>query len=371
MTYSTTTPPQSPADTLACRASGSFQQWLAESGGSLVLSTYQSEQVALVGWRNHQITLLPRTFQKPMGLAVQGDRLALAGKHEVYHFANASDLAPAYLEHQPGRYDALFLPRLTYYSGDLNVHEVAFCQDELWVVNTRFSCLASLSPDFSFVPRWQPPFISELAPEDRCHLNGLAIAQNTPKYATALGETNTPSGWRAQKAIGGILIDIAQNAILCRGLSMPHSPRWWGDRLWVLNSGAGELLTVNPTTGETTVVCVLPGFLRGFTCVGDYALIGLSRIRETNIFGGLPLQERFEDLVCGVAIVHLPSGNRVGLLEFTAGYTELSDLQFLPSHPQPNLLSPDKPAVRQAFTTPDFSYWLRPHNAVPASTPST
>lgn len=334
----------------------------------MVLSTYQSGKVALIGWHGRQMTLLPRSFQKPMGMAIQGTRLALATQHEVWQFANAPELAADYLLHQPGRYDALFLPRLTHYTGDLHLHDIAFVDETLWVVNTRFSCLASLSADFSFVPRWQPGFISELAPEDRCHLNGLAIAHNAPKFATALGETDTVGGWRAHKATGGVLIDIPSNTVIRRGLSMPHSPRWHGDRLWLLNSGAGELLTIDPTTGEATVVCVLPGFLRGLACVGDYALIGLSQIREHLIFGGLPIQDRFDTLVCGVAIVQLSTGNLVGLFEFTTGCQEIGDIQFLPNITQANLLNTDKPAIREAFTTPTFSYWLRPGNEIhPAS----
>ena len=72
-------------------------------------------------------------------------------------------LAHDYLEEQPGRYDALYLPRTTYHTGDLNIHDMALLKDELWVAVTRFSCLAKLSYDFSFVPVWRPWFVSDLA----------------------------------------------------------------------------------------------------------------------------------------------------------------------------------------------------------------
>jgi uncharacterized protein (TIGR03032 family) len=142
-------------------------------------------------------------------------------------------------------------------------------------------------------------------------------------------------------------------------MAMPHSPRWYDDRLWVLNSGTGELLTVEPSTGESTVVCRLPGYLRGLCFVGPFALVGMSKIREKHIFGGLPIQERAERLICGVAVIDLRTGLMAGIFEFTSGCEELYDVQFLPGIRRPMILNLEKPAVRQAITNPDSSFWLR------------
>lgn len=329
----------------------------------MALTTYQSGKLVLIGWNGQQMTVLLRAFQRPMGIAVQGQRLVLATQHEVWQFANAPELAAHYLEHQPGRYDALYLPRVAHYTGDLKVHEVGYVGEEVWLVNTRFSCLSSLSTDFSFVPRWQPPFISELAPEDRCHLNGIAIAQNVPRFVTAFGETDTARGWRANKATGGVVIDVTHNTVLSRGLSMPHSPRYQGTDLLVLNSGAGELWRIDPTTGTHSVICVLPGFLRGLCCVGRTALIGLSQVRESHIFGGLPLQTRFPQLMCGVALVNLDTGEWFGTFEFTSQCQEIGDVAFIPHITRPNILTTEKIAAQEAFTTPSFAYWLRPNHS--------
>ncbi len=319
----------------------------------------------MLGWDGTQVTLLLRQFQKPMGIALQGQQLAIATQHDVCLFANAPNLAPTYLEDQPGRYDALYLPRTLYFTGDLNIHDIAFGNDGLWVVNTRFSCLATLSSEFSFIPRWRPPFISDDVPEDRCHLNGLAMVAGQPRYVTALGETNMVGGWRDNKQSGGILIDVERHEVIVRGLSMPHSPCWHGDRLWVLNSGAGELWQVEPESGQHQVVCTLPGFLRGLCCVGNWAIVGLSQIRESHIFGDLPVQHRFPQLSCGIAIINLTTGELAGTLEFTHGCQEISAIQFLPQIYRPTILNAEKPATRQAFTTPEFSYWLRPSAELP------
>jgi len=345
---------------IACSASASFLEWLSGAGGSLCVSTYQAGKVAMIGWDGQQVTLLMRQFDKPLGLAVDGSRLALASRNVFWMFANSPPLAHDYLEDRPGRYDALYLPRATYHTGDLNTHDVAFDEEGVLLVAARFSCLARLSYDFSFSPVWKPGFVSDLVPEDRCHLNGLAVRDGRAQHVTALGTTDEPGGWRENKAKGGVLIDVESGEILLGGLAMPHSPRWYDGRLWVLNSGAGQFLQVDPSTGQSNVVCEMAGYLRGLCFVGPYALVGLSKIREKHIFGGLPVQHRYHDkLLCGVAVVDIRSGREVGFFEFTAGCEELYDVQFLPGVCRPTILNLEKPAVYQAITNCDSSFWLR------------
>ncbi len=349
---------------IECSASPSFQAWLAESGGSLCVSTYQAGKVAMIGFDGRQATLLMREFEKPLGIMADGDRLALATRNDIWMFANAPLLAYDYLEEQPGRYDALYLPRATYHTGDLNTHDMATDDEGLVLAATRFSCLARLTYDFNFAPIWRPKFVSDLVPEDRCHLNGLAIRDGKPRYVTALGTTDTAGAWRENKATGGVLIDIVSDEIMTAGLAMPHSPRWHDEKLWLLNSGAGELMSVDPETGKTSVVCGLPGYLRGLSFFGPYALVGLSKIREKHIFGGLPVQNRCDKLLCGVAVIDIRNGKQVGLFEYTTGCEEIYDVQFLPGVVRPTILNLDRPAARQAITNPDCSFWLRPSNQI-------
>jgi uncharacterized protein (TIGR03032 family) len=356
--------PQPDSAQLTCALEGDFEAWLAGCGGALAISTYQAGKVALVGWDGARVSLLMRDFEKPLGLAVRGRQIALATRNELLLLADAPLLAADYLPEARGRYDALFLPRVAWFTGDQNIHDVAFTEAGLVYVNTRFSCLARPSQEYSFEPLWRPSFVSDLVPEDRCHLNGLALRDGRPKWVTALGATDTPGGWRLGKAAGGVLVDVDTGETLLGSLSMPHSPRWHDDRLWVLNSGAGELLAVDPQTGQAEVVCALPGYLRGLTFVGPFALVGLSRIRERHIFGGLPIQSRVERLRCGMAVVDTRDGRTVGMFEFTSGCEELYEVAFLPGLRRPMILNPQKPAIRDAFTSPEASYWLRPENLI-------
>src|SRR5262245_18610499 len=294
-----------------------FGPLLGELGLSLLVATYQAGKLVVLR-QNDQGTLNThfRTFQRPMGLAVAGDRLALGTALEVWEYHNlpavARNLEPA------GSHDACFLPRQGHVTGDVQVHEMAWVprpgkdEPELWFVNTRFSCLCTREMPYSFAPRWRPKFITAIAPEDRCHINGLGVRDGQVRYATALGATDTPGGWRERKKDGGVLLDVAHDAVLARGLSMPHSPRWYAGKLWVLNSGEGGLGTVDPATGKYEEVASLPGFTRGLDFVGPLAFVGLSQVRESAVFSGIAIAERpVAERCCGVWVVNIRSGRVV------------------------------------------------------------
>jgi uncharacterized protein (TIGR03032 family) len=285
-----------------------------------------------------------------MGLAIDGDRLALGSLNQVWFFRNAPDIAPRV--EPAGMHDACFLPRTCHVTGDIGVHEMAWAGKELWIVNTRFSCLCTLDPDYSFVPRWRPPFVTALAPEDRCHLNGIAIIDGQPKYVTALGSSDIAGGWRADKPQGGILMDISNNEVLARGFCMPHSPRWHDSKLWILESGTGRLLMLDLATGQKQAVAEVPGFARGLAFAGRYAFIGLSKIRKTSAMDGVPLAERRDELKCGVAAVDTRSGQVIGLLEFETAVEEIFDVQILRGLRFPEVVGFQKEAVHHTFVVP-------------------
>ena len=202
------------------------------------------------------------------------------------------------------------------------------------------------------MPRWRPPFVTALAAEDRCHLNGLALSEGRPRYVTALGATDTAGGWRQDKAKGGCLLDVPSGKVLVRGLSMPHSPRWHGGRLWLLESGTGRLVLVDLPTGRRQAVAELPGFTRGLALLGPYAFIVLSKIRPTSAMDGVPLAERREQLKCGVAVVDLRSGQSIALLEFQSAVEEIFDVQLLPGLRFPEVVGFQKEAVHHTFIVP-------------------
>jgi uncharacterized protein (TIGR03032 family) len=230
---------------------------------------------------------------------------------------------------------------------------MAWAGKELWFVNTKFSCLCTTDIEHSFVPRWSPPFISRLLPEDRCHLNGLCIVDGKPRYVTALGQSDEPRGWRKNKANGGIIMDVTTNEIICEGLSMPHSPRIYADKLWVLESGKGALSTVNPDTGETQVVATVPGFSRGLDFYGNLAFVGLSQVRETAVFSGIPITEQKDERICGVWIINIENGEIVGFLRFEGSVQEIFAVQILAGIHFPEILESGNKLIGASYVLPD------------------
>lgn len=339
-----------PGSPFRSTATTNFAGLLALSRSSLLVTTYQTGRLLVLRERDGELNTHLRSFESPMGIAYRDGRLAMGTKSQVWTFHDMPRLA-ASLEPK-GLHDAAFAPRTVQFTGDIRVHDIAWAQGELWAVATRFSTLVTFDGQNSFVPRWCPPFITELAPEDRCHLNGLCVIDDRVRYVTMLGTSNEAGGWRPGKAHGGAIMDVESNEYVATGLSMPHSPRWHQGKLWVLESGEGGLCTVDLETGKVTTVARLPGFTRGLAFAGRYALVGLSEVREANTFGGLPLTARLENRECGVWIVDTETGETMGYLRFDDAVEEIFDVALLPGIRFPDVLEPGAPELLNAFAVP-------------------
>lgn len=348
----------------------SFPQILAEARASVLVTTYQAGKLVVLRNDDGLLNTHFRSFSKPMGLAVAGGRLAVGTSTEIDEFSNVPAVgakldaaggtggadAPARLP----KHDACFMPRRSHTTGDVQIHEMAWVGDELWFVNTAFSCLSTRSERNSFEVCWRPSFITHLLPGDCCHLNGLAMRDGRVRYVTALGETNEPGGWRANKRNGGVLIDVPANEIIARGLSMPHSPRWYRDRLWLLESGDGSIGTVDLATGKYEAVARLPGFTRGLSFLGPLAFIGLSQVRESATFSGIPLVERLEERTCGVWVVNIETGATVAFVKFEDALQEIFAVEVLPGISFPDVVNDDAELIGSSFVLPEEALALVP-----------
>lgn len=325
------TPPAIPM-----RGSDHLYHWLENERISLAFTTYQTNRLFLVGRKaDERLAVNERLFDKPMGLYARGDSLYMATRYQIWQLENrlAKDE-----RHQGG--DRLYMPSQSHTTGDLNVHDVVVTQaQQILFVNTDFSCLATLQAGFSFAPVWQPPFITKLAAEDRCHLNGLAMQDDQPMYATACSATDEAAGWRNQRLDGGVVMHIPSNEIIAAGLSMPHSPRWYQGKLWLLNSGTGEFGYLDGSQFIPVTFC--PGFVRGLAFWKNFALVGLSQLRSKT-FTGLTLETRLaadnRTAQCGLAVIDLNTGNLLHALHIGGVVEELFDVVVLPEVRQPRAL---------------------------------
>ena len=326
-------------------APDALADWLQQQAVSLAFSTYRANRLIFVGRGDTgRLKLHERLFDRPMGLHLHEQAgvqsLWMASRCQLWRFDNLLDAGQT---HEGG--DRLFVPAASFTTGDVNAHEIATTRDgQPLFVNTAFSCIATVQPGCSFAPIWQPPFISKLMADDRCHLNGMALIDGQPSWATACGTRDTPAGWREHRAGGGVLLHIPSNSIAVTGLSMPHSPRWHQGKLWLLNSGAGELGYIDSGNGGDRFVplCFLPGFARGLAFVGNTAIVGLSKLRSPQ-FTGLPLEQRLHDLglpggCCGLRVIDLTTGAILHSLDLPEPIDELFDVVVLPDTKQPRAL---------------------------------
>ncbi len=328
-------------ETFALTTSRGFESWLHRAGGSIAFTTYQAGKLFLLGLKpDNKLGVFERTFARCMGLGVSADArtLLLATQYQLYRFDNA--LPPGTMQ---GPHDAVYVPRLSWITGDLDIHDVGFGADGQPVfVNSLFSCLATTSDGWSFRPIWQPPFITKLAPEDRCHLNGLAMENGRPRYVTMVSASNIGDGWRDRRASGGIAMDVTTNEIVCENLSMPHSPRLHEGKLWLLNTGTGELGTVDTLKKKFEPKAFCPGFARGLAFAGQYAIVGLSLPRENRTFQGLPLDEALAkqggEPRCGLVVIDTLSGDTVAWVRLEGVVRELYDAAFIPGIRNPSAI---------------------------------
>ena len=221
----------------SCQFSPQVPELLLKLNCTIAISTYQAGKLVFISAKDEDsLSQLPRNFNKAMGIAedFENQKLAVACKDEVILFKNSSELAN-YYPNAPNKYDALYMPRITFHTGAVDIHDLSFgLNGEIYAVNTLFSCIIKLDENYSFTPIWSPPQIDKITSEDRCHLNGMAMLNGKPKYATAFNNGNTPQSWRENITRSGVIYDIEKNKIICSGLPMPHTPRIFNNELYVL-----------------------------------------------------------------------------------------------------------------------------------------
>lgn len=250
------------------------------------------------------------------------------------------------------RVDSCFIARSSHYTGMINIHDVEWGDGGLWAVNSSFSCLCTFEPDYSFVPRWKPHFISELKPEDRCHLNGMTLRDGLPAFVTTFSTFDKPGMWRKGDKFNGTLMSVVDNEILLDGLAMPHSPRWYRDHVFFCNSGYGEVKRFSEKTGQVDSVAELPGFTRGMDFYGSLLVVGLSKVRESDVTRPAPLAKKYEETFSGLAFINLDTFDLIGTLIFDGNVDQIYDVSILHDTVFPEILEPSHARIRNHFVHP-------------------
>lgn len=336
----------------------SVAKLLTEIKSTIAISTYQAGKVIFIGAKNDSIlNQTPISFKKPMGIALLDNKMAIATLDEIQIFSDSKSLAKQF-PYSDESFDSLYLPRAKYYCGETDLHDLHFAKGGLWAINTKFSCISSYDINYSFTPRWKPPFITRLEPQDRCHLNGMATKDNIPVYVTALGQTNTKGGWRENIIKGGVLMEVPSGKIILDNLGMPHSPRIIDNELYLLLSATGEIIKCDVAKKNYEVIYKVSGFIRGMASYKNYIFVGLSKARKSSkTFSKLPVAEVSNH--AGIIIIDLNKKEKVGEIKYHSTVEEIFDVQILPNTINPGLISTFDDRHKLAITIKDKSFWKR------------
>ena len=217
-----------------------FPALFRQLGQSLLVTTYQAGKLVMVRDEGDHLNSHYRAFPAPMGLALAngGSKLAIGTTIQVWEFRDVPRRRPP-LETN-GTHDACYLPRSSHVTGNVLIHEMAYGAGE----HSGSSTPASLAWPRSTVSRANRAGGRRPSPSWN---RRIAATSTAWPWWTASRSTSPRWAKRTKWLAGGptrpgaaCLMDVDSNAILCRGLSMPHSPRWYGGRLWVCESGWGR-----------------------------------------------------------------------------------------------------------------------------------
>lgn len=331
---------------------------ISELNVVLAISTYQASRLIFITANRNKIHQIPVPFKKPMGVAIKEGNLAVATLKDIQIYSGSKTLAKKYPKN-PDMYDVMFVPRATYYCGETDLHDLEFGKNNLWAVNTLFSCLSTFDINHSFTPRWKPNFISTVIPEDRCHLNGMAMKDGMPAYVTALGQGDKKESWRENITEGGVLMNIPKGDILMDKLPMPHSPRIIGDDIYCLLSATGEIIKINQQEYSYQVVDSTQCFVRGLAVYDDYLFVATSKIRTSSkLFRQLPVADTAKS--AGLLVYKISTGQQIGEIKYLSTVDEIYDVKVLPDIKRPGLLNIYNEMHEQAIVTPSVSVWRKP-----------
>jgi uncharacterized protein (TIGR03032 family) len=340
-------------------ASKGLAAWLTQNKTSFAITSYQSGRLFLVGTMpDGTVSVHQQAFSRAMGVCWDRNGLWLASRVQLWRLEN---ILPEGMTAQ-GKFDLSLMPRQTFITGDIDIHELAADSEGRPIfVNTAYSCLATLDPVHSFRPIWKPGFISQLAREDRCHMNGLGMVDGRPKYVTAVSQTDVESGWHGRPLPKGVIIDVQTDRVVTDQLLMPHSPREAPDgKLYAVDSGRGYLVEVDKQTGDLKDVAFCPGFLRGLALINGFALVTVSKPRYGK-FEEMPIADELAkhnlDPICAVMVIDLARGEIVEWLRLEGDVQELFTVELMPNVKCPMVVGPQTEEFPESIT---FDERIRP-----------
>jgi uncharacterized protein (TIGR03032 family) len=311
---------------LAFTVRGAFWDALASTGATLLVTReYEHLVMALrVGEAGREVSYLP--LPHPSGLAADRRR-GLVHVASTRNPNQVFDLAPARGGKPLVPVRARFLP------GCLYLHDLALIGGGLYGNAVGHNAVVRLHEDGRFERVWWPRCIENsrgpLFDRNHLQLNSIAAgADLAGSFFSASGDRVTarrPGHVNYPVDRRGVIFSGATREVVVRGLTRPHSARLRRGRVWVANSGYGE---VGVADGTFAAVARLPGWTRGLCFCGPVLFAGTSRVipRYRHYAPGLDA----DDCVCGLHALDATSGRVLGSLLWPYGH-QIFAIDWLPA----------------------------------------
>ena len=213
--------------------------------------------------------------------------------------------------------------RSQFFPGCLYVHDLALMNGELHAAAAGINAVVRLGSAGDYQRVWWPRCIEKVGAkafqQNYLQLNSIAAGSSLSR-SYVLASTDVPSRLRPGNPAfpvdrRGVVFSGATRDVMIRGLTRPHSARLHQGRVWLDNSGYGEVGFGQD--GHFQPAARLAGWTRGLTFHGDIAFVGISRVipRFRGYAPGLDVDKSH----CGIVALHAKTGTVLGSILWPYG----------------------------------------------------
>jgi len=325
----------------------SLPGWMKDNNCTFVITSYKSHTLIFLGVRNDTIYTYTMMQERPTGIAIKDDKLYVSNIGNIVTYVNRGAIETPL----NGMFDTNYCVKNINVSAHIDVHDICVSDDcqsnksseTLFYCSTGLNSICTPSDKYTCNIYWTPPWIKlndkgNPPNEDRCHLNGLCCLDGKPKYVTAVCMRDYLGAWQ-EHMNEGVVYDVVENKVVCDKLIMPHSPRVYKNKIWILESGSGYFGYIDG--GKFIKKTFLPGFLRGLDFIGNFAVICTSLDRHDHAFRDTPVSRKLKadgrDSKCGIWVIDLENFEIESYLHFS-DIKELYDVRIIPNSQTPRVL---------------------------------
>jgi uncharacterized protein (TIGR03032 family) len=300
------------------RASRGWWDLLSELGISLVVTREYEHLVVCLAMTEGGPRLSCLSLPHPSGVAVNR-RTGVVTVASTRNPNRVFDFLP--VRRYLSRGDAGAVPagsrwlmpaRSRFFPGSLYLHDLAWVGGRLMANAVGHNLVVSLDDDGRWTSRWWPRSIERNGRPRTDHnylqLNSIAAGRDLAHSfftASAASPSSRRPGHRNFPVDGrGVVLSGASREPVAFGLTRPHSARLHEGRVFLDNSGYGELGLIEAS--RFVAVARLPGWTRGLCFKDHVAFVGTSQVlpRFSHYAPGI----RADEARCGVYAVDAKTG---------------------------------------------------------------